>query len=207
MPTGPNSSPYPWWGHRAGGPAADARVGARVLVLKKHWLQLILSGERTVEIRGQNARQGHTWLAAGTTIYLLREAHLARRISANVRRPPAPMSILAVQEDVPRDSTCATSTTAVSQGVGSDRLVQGSIQRRTSRNHKIPYVERVQKRPEEVQRVQRGPGRGEQVGKTTLCKRDPKQGQKKTKPLPVTAHPSPKPYTLCPKAEITEPKQ
>ena len=44
-------------------------MGARVLVLKKRWLQLILSGEKTVEIRGQSARQGHTWLATGATIY------------------------------------------------------------------------------------------------------------------------------------------
>ena len=45
------------------------RVGERVMVLKMEWLKSILSGEKTLELRGQRAKVGTVWLGNGATIY------------------------------------------------------------------------------------------------------------------------------------------
>ena len=36
--------------------------GERILILREHWLELILSGEKTLEIRGKRLKQGDVWL-------------------------------------------------------------------------------------------------------------------------------------------------
>ena len=40
------------------------RVGDRVMVMKDPWLQMILSGDKTMEIRSCKCRPGFVWLAA-----------------------------------------------------------------------------------------------------------------------------------------------
>ena len=44
-------------------------VGERVMTLSKPWLQKILSGEKTLELRSCRAKAGFVWLGAGNTIY------------------------------------------------------------------------------------------------------------------------------------------
>ena len=36
--------------------------GERILVLRQHWMNLILNGEKTLEIRGKQLKQGDVWL-------------------------------------------------------------------------------------------------------------------------------------------------
>ena len=43
--------------------------GDRILVLRPHWLNLILAGEKTLEIRGRNLASGPYWLGCRGTIY------------------------------------------------------------------------------------------------------------------------------------------
>ena len=38
------------------------RVGERILILRKEWLERILEGEKTIEIRGTRLREGDVWL-------------------------------------------------------------------------------------------------------------------------------------------------
>ena len=43
--------------------------GDRILVVRPHWLRLILSGEKTVEIRPRNLSPGSYWLGSRGVIY------------------------------------------------------------------------------------------------------------------------------------------
>ena len=43
--------------------------GDRGMVLRQEWLERILSGQKTVELRGQRARPGHTWLVMGNRVH------------------------------------------------------------------------------------------------------------------------------------------
>ena len=43
--------------------------GDRILVLRPHWLNLILAGEKTLEIRGRNLASGPYWFGCRGTIY------------------------------------------------------------------------------------------------------------------------------------------
>ena len=43
--------------------------GDRILVLRPHWLNLILSGEKTLEIRGRNLPAGPYWLGCRGMIH------------------------------------------------------------------------------------------------------------------------------------------
>jgi hypothetical protein len=45
------------------------RPGDRILVLRPHWLSLILSGEKTLEIRGRKLSAGWYWLGAWGMIH------------------------------------------------------------------------------------------------------------------------------------------
>lgn len=50
---------------------ADSRpqVGDRIMVVKQPWLDRILDGAKTMELRGQKHCVGHTWLGAGGYIH------------------------------------------------------------------------------------------------------------------------------------------
>ena len=48
---------------------AGALPGDRILVLRPHWLNLILAGEKTLEIRGRNLSAGTYWLGARGVIH------------------------------------------------------------------------------------------------------------------------------------------
>ena len=58
-----------------GGPSSDRLEevkpppGARGMVLQLEWLQRILNGEKTVELRGQPAKRGIVWLVRGHRVY------------------------------------------------------------------------------------------------------------------------------------------
>ena len=43
--------------------------GDRILVLRPHWLNLILAGEKTLEIRGRNLSAGNYWLGTRGMIH------------------------------------------------------------------------------------------------------------------------------------------
>ena len=45
------------------------QVGDRVIVLKEPWLQLILEGKKTMELRGCKARPGFVWVAMKGNVY------------------------------------------------------------------------------------------------------------------------------------------
>ena len=45
------------------------RRGDRILVFRLHWLNLILAGEKDLEIRSQNLSGGRYWLGCRGTIY------------------------------------------------------------------------------------------------------------------------------------------
>lgn len=72
------------WGHaqtgqrsargpgRCGGGGGAERApleGERAMILREEWLKLILSGDKTVEVRGRKAKLGHVWLAHGKKVY------------------------------------------------------------------------------------------------------------------------------------------
>ena len=48
---------------------AQQRPGDRILVLKWHWLQLILSGTKTIEIRGVAFKRGRYFLGFKKNVY------------------------------------------------------------------------------------------------------------------------------------------
>ena len=41
---------------------SEPRHGERILVLRREWLELILSGRKKMEIRGTRLREGDVWL-------------------------------------------------------------------------------------------------------------------------------------------------
>ena len=43
--------------------------GDRILVVRPHWIRLILSGEKTLEIRARNLSPGKYWLGSRGVIY------------------------------------------------------------------------------------------------------------------------------------------
>ena len=45
------------------------QLGDRILVLRPHWLNLILSGEKTLEIRGRTLPAGPYWLGCRSMIH------------------------------------------------------------------------------------------------------------------------------------------
>ena len=48
---------------------AAPQRGDRILVLRPHWLNLILAGEKTLEIRGRNLSAGNYWLGTRGMIH------------------------------------------------------------------------------------------------------------------------------------------
>ena len=50
-------------------PASEPRPGDRILVFKERWLALILSGEKTMEVRAANYKSGRYFLGSGGLIY------------------------------------------------------------------------------------------------------------------------------------------
>lgn len=44
-------------------------VGDRIMVLKTRWLQCILNGAKTIELRGRQARLGRVWLGVGSEVH------------------------------------------------------------------------------------------------------------------------------------------
>ena len=48
---------------------ATPQPGNRILVLQPHWLNLILAGEKTLEIRGRNHSAGNYWLGTRGMIH------------------------------------------------------------------------------------------------------------------------------------------
>ena len=53
-------------------PAAEGltpQLGERVMILKDHWLRLILSGAKAMELRRRRAKTGWTWLGKGNIIH------------------------------------------------------------------------------------------------------------------------------------------
>ena len=48
---------------------AEPLPGDRILVLRPHWLNLILAGEKTLEIRGRNLSAGKYWLGTRGMIH------------------------------------------------------------------------------------------------------------------------------------------
>ena len=53
--------------------------GDRVLLLKKRWLDMIVSGEKVVEVRGQRLKPGPAWLACGPYVYAIVEFDAAQQ--------------------------------------------------------------------------------------------------------------------------------
>lgn len=49
------------------GPAP--RIGERILILREEWLERILSGEKTLEVRGTRLREGDIWLGCRSRIF------------------------------------------------------------------------------------------------------------------------------------------
>ena len=45
------------------------KPGDRILVVRPHWIRLILSGEKTLEIRARNLSPGKYWLGTRGVIY------------------------------------------------------------------------------------------------------------------------------------------
>eukprot|EP00973_Karenia_brevis_P095099 12425674-Karenia_brevis.AAC.2 len=43
-------------------------LGDRILILREHWLEQILSGEKSLEIRGKRLREGDVWLGCHSRI-------------------------------------------------------------------------------------------------------------------------------------------
>ena len=48
---------------------ATPQPGDRILVFRLHWLNLILAGEKDLEIRGRNLSGGRYWLGCRGTIF------------------------------------------------------------------------------------------------------------------------------------------
>ena len=48
---------------------ARPKHGDRILVVRPHWIRLILAGEKTLEIRGRNLSPGKYWLGSCGVIY------------------------------------------------------------------------------------------------------------------------------------------
>ena len=48
---------------------AKPKPGDRILVVRPHWIRLILSGEKTLEIRARNLSPGKYWLGSRGVIY------------------------------------------------------------------------------------------------------------------------------------------
>ena len=53
--------------------------GDRVRLLKKRWLDMIVSGEKVVEVRGQRLKLGPAWLACGPYVYAIVEFDAAQQ--------------------------------------------------------------------------------------------------------------------------------
>ena len=52
-----------------GNPSHMPEIGDRIMVVKEAWLSLILSGTKTMEVRGKPAGTGHTWIAYDGLVY------------------------------------------------------------------------------------------------------------------------------------------
>ena len=52
-----------------GGVELVPATGDRVMVMKEPWLGLVLSGKKTMEIRGQRAQKGLVWLGRGGQVF------------------------------------------------------------------------------------------------------------------------------------------
>ena len=60
-------------------------LGDTILVLKKKWLRIILSGEKTMEIRNRPLREKRYWLGCKGTIYASIETSKPIKISSKKR--------------------------------------------------------------------------------------------------------------------------
>ena len=58
-----------WVRPRALSRMATPQPGDRILVFRLHWLNLILAGEKDLEIRGRNLSGGRYWLGCRGTIF------------------------------------------------------------------------------------------------------------------------------------------
>ena len=47
----------------------EPKAGEKILILKQPWLQMILSGQKTLEIRGRALSPGKYWLGQGSMIH------------------------------------------------------------------------------------------------------------------------------------------
>ena len=66
-------------------PASDAAgpaTGDRVLLLTQHWLDLILDGAKSVEVRGRPVRPGAAWLACGARVQGLVTFGIPRKVTS-----------------------------------------------------------------------------------------------------------------------------
>ena len=54
---------------RGGASLRLPQAGETVMILEKHWLDMILSGQKTLELRHQSKKPGLVWLACQKTIY------------------------------------------------------------------------------------------------------------------------------------------
>ena len=45
------------------------RVGERILVLREEWLERILTGQKSLEVRGTRLREGEAWLGCRSMIW------------------------------------------------------------------------------------------------------------------------------------------
>ena len=60
------------------------RVGERILILREEWLERILSGEKTLEIRGQRLQEGDVWL--GCRSHIFGKARLGPALAIKTKR-------------------------------------------------------------------------------------------------------------------------
>ena len=76
---------------------ATPQPGDRILVFRLHWLNLILAGEKDLEIRGRNLSGGRYWLGCRGTIFgraileaaiPITSAHNADWRAASAMEPP-----------------------------------------------------------------------------------------------------------------------
>ena len=52
-----------------GGDVPQPRIGDAIMVMRQPWLDYILDGKKTMELRGRKRRLGFIWLGMGGTIY------------------------------------------------------------------------------------------------------------------------------------------
>ena len=64
--------------------ASEPRKGDRILVFKPQWLSLVLSGQKTLDVRGTGYKSGRYYLGSGGLIYA--QAHLGHAFRVSTLR-------------------------------------------------------------------------------------------------------------------------